>query len=315
MEKMWRLLIVLCCMGFYSCSSGDDDDAENYDDPNKDNPNITPHPATFGEAQKHLVSIIEPNTLKDYCTSFYYSNGVIESITDDNCSYELHFDESQRTCKGTHKFREWKNFSSSLSYNNMGYISHIGTSKAPNDADSDLGGVFYTYDNKGHLQKLTHKSSNGEFTSSCMFTWVNDTITQIVMTKYDITESESRKEISEFEYNKKYPNQYQQYPFSILLLTDYQEVYNSLFCIGYMGKGPAYFPEKITHSETFIDDDHYDKRYVIYKYSCNYIVNNDGSLDQVIRKQVYYKHYNISKQVTLNEDNNIITTTWNYKYE
>lgn len=299
MEKMWRLLIVLCCMGFYSCSSGDDDDAENYDDPNKDNPNITPHPATFGEAQKHLVSIIEPNTLKDRCTSFYYSNGVIESITDDNCSYELHFDESQRTCKGTHDVREWKNFSSSLSYNNMGYISHIGTSKAPNDADSDLGGVFYTYDNKGHLQKMTHKSSNGEFTSSCVFTWVNDTITQIVITEYDITESESRKEIYEFEYNKKYPNQYQQYPFSILLLTDYQEVYNSLFCIGYMGKGPAYFPTNVIQTYHYISEQTSQWIKRVYNYSYKYDYNNNGSLNKEIRTYLDSEY----------------SRTWEYKYE
>ena len=197
---------------------------------------------------------------------------------------------------------------SSIKVNGNGYITFMNLKESYEDddeSDSGSGSVKFSYDNNGHLTKVTFSASgSGKYTedgetysysasisSATTFTWNGNLLLESTCT-YTGSGKEagySWKEVENytvtFENSTSYPNATYQYTPNITRLLGEifdTDLFKALAYIGYLGKGPSYHPVGYDYEEEFQDS--YDGEVEwedenSYSYSCSYSLNSDGSVN------------------------------------
>lgn len=261
----WPLIFVMAamCVGFTSC--GDDEESVT---PTGDRNAETkqPTPLVFGASNKHLTAIGYYPAGMNWCHTYSYNAEGVDEIVDNYSSYTFQFIEQQKKLNAVHKSRSSRSFTAKLTYNSMGYVSTLRSALSSDtyDADADCPDLDFKYDVEGRLLEVyekRHLSDSNDYLWK--FSWVNDTITTIRQTNL----STGRDNFAaHFAYGGgKHLNKYRQYTYSLVpSIGDVGEI-GSLFFVGYVGKGPAYFPAREVMSDRTT--------------TLSYVINNDGAVE------------------------------------
>lgn len=141
-------------------------------------------------------------------------------------------------------------------FNKDGYITSVADSRAGRTAT-------FTYNSDGHLTKaMLEYKSNALFEDE--FTWDGDLLTQYSSSISGSGEDDGQQ-VATFEYTTAYPNTTWQWT-PIMLPSGWydQAIWESLYYLGYLGKGPSYHPTTVT-------EDTYSSSYV-------YSPNSNGAI-------------------------------------
>lgn len=200
---------------------------------------------------------------------FYSDDGKIDYITR-NTNHKYSFnpdcDEISYTYRNPHNELCDENGNYSFGYNESGYLSSVSITIQGQEGDESVstnwterGGISFSYDNKGHLERMYYsmrdswntRYSNGNtdngtgyYIISMDFYWQNDVISRmevIIKEIDDNGEEEVEKYKISYNYdNPEYVNKYRQItPFTALYLWDEIDLFT---CMGWLGVGPEMLP-------------------------------------------------------------------------
>lgn len=157
--------------------------------------------------------------------------------------------------------------------NDKGYVTGIYFNDNDDDESYDYS---FQYDNANHLIKATlaYGSEGGSHKEyyTWFLTWEDDLITKI-------TKSSGRclLETSVFVYENAVKNRHSQYTKGFWRSLFFDEAPSELLYIGLLGKGPAYYPTRVSLSEYGTDE------------ICTYVLNSSGLVRQETLESDYYE--------------------------
>ena len=155
---------------------------------------------------------------------------------------------------------------SDIEFNSKGYITSLYDSQCN-------GTATFSYNSAGHITKATLQATDWDCVFENDFTWEDDLLTRITFT-LDATDEEESVEAL-FDYTTSYPNATYQWVPPLVYSCDWYdyELWESLFYLGYLGKGPAYHPTTRSVDYAYYEESgSYSTDYI-------YLLNDDGTVN------------------------------------